>query len=149
MADFVKKHAARIAPSRAACLAVLALAVALGVPQRAAASCGDYVMVGGSHGQFHQRELPQHEHRQAAAQPTPNESRSPARPGCHGPHCQKRGPLPLSPERGASESTGPHWADWRAIEHLTALDGRQLRLETSIRLPDVYSSPLWRPPTQA
>lgn len=105
-----------------------------------AASCGDYVMVGG-HGAGHdasEHTGPMHGHGQ------PDHGQSP--PTCHGRNCHQQTPLPLAPTKGLVNSPP---LDSACCSHPNFLATPPLlggMFERRILLAEGHSLPLLRPP---
>ena len=118
--------AARVVISPLACMALWSLC-----SSSAEASCGDYVMLGGSHGHgMH------------------SDSAHPASAPCRGPECQRRQPLPLPPELplriapfDAWTDVGPSGGDFARLSVLLE--------QATLRLPPSIAARIDRPPKSA
>ena len=93
----------------------------------AAASCGDYVMVG-SHGHA------DHGHS------------IPGLPTCHGPNCHRQAPLPVLPTKGLLEAPPVESACWSQRECSARPPLAGSIFEHCLWLAEGHSLPLLRPP---
>lgn len=112
---------------------LLAAAVALTTlvdVQPAAATCGDYVMVGG-HGN--------HGH-------TDHDSGMPGVPTCHGPNCQRQAPLPVAPTKSLVGGLPSDVACWMQIGGTVEPPQSGWIFEGRISLAKGHSLPPLRPP---
>lgn len=89
-------------------LAFLALALAVSV-STAAAGCGDYVIMLGSHDQ-ERAAVPRSEHRELGRFATPGDV-EPMSPPCHGPRCEGNEPTATLPplDEGTRQSRDRQW----------------------------------------
>ena len=94
--------------------------------QTSVASCGDYVMVGGHHGD------PAHS--------------MPAVPVCKGPNCQRSLPLPVVPTKGLLHRPHSDAACWSSHHESSRPSLFGQIVESSLLLAEGHSLPLLRPP---
>ena len=108
MLSFQPRTKGIFATQVAGMLAFLAIALAVSV-DTAAAGCGDYVIMLGSHEQ-EGAAVPRSEHRELGRFATPGDA-EPMNPPCHGPRCQGNQPTATLPplDEGTRESRDRQW----------------------------------------
>jgi hypothetical protein len=152
-----KCHAySRTAPlrRRQATIAIALLAIFHGAAQTVLATCGDYVMLGGSHASQSAASSPSGPvHHSHSNVPGSNHSGSnvPVRfPSCHGANCHRQAPLaPLSDPTGESNAGQQQWAIWCAQVNTLGLTPRVWVAETQLHLSEGHFARLERPPRSA
>jgi hypothetical protein len=82
--------------------------------QSAWATCGDYVMLGGSNAES------EGHHPSAPADHSPSNKSKSGLPGCHGPNCHRQAPVPLGPKPQTLTSGPQQWAVWIATRQSEA-----------------------------
>jgi hypothetical protein len=160
--DYSKWFLAVPVRRRPATVAIAFLVVFHGAAQTVLASCGDYVMLGGSHVTHHSAN-----HRSGQDDSQSNDdvdiprnsnlgsntsgNNLPVRlPGCHGANCHRHAPLaPLSDPTGESNATQQQWAVWNAQVGSQGLTPGLWIADTPIHLSEGHFARLERPPRSA
>jgi hypothetical protein len=104
--------------------------------QQAAASCGDYVMLGGVHDAFAGT---------AGGRVSSSPDKGGGVPACSGPQCQRRVPLPTAPRQAFP--SGPHKSAYCRAEAIAAARKRSMLIvEPALLISQAVVPPPDRPP---